>query len=302
MPPNEDRPPWSPDGPPRGAHGAFGLWGVPGRAMYRLALPRWQLPVLRIAVVSDLHACTPWVSCARVAAIVARVNTLGADLILLGGDYLADRYLPARGLPADKIVPILAPLRAPLGVFAAMGNHDWKDCARSRATGGRENSVIDAFAASEIPLVRNGAVHLRHEGADVWLAVTDSGAPHLPGGAKFDRARAFAGIPQGACVIHLAHEPDCFADGDARPVIQISGHTHGGQGVIFGRRPMTPSRFGDRYALGHVRDGDRHLIVSAGIGYTGLPMRFRVPPEITLIELRQGQDGGGPPHDRHRDS
>ena len=51
---------------------------------------------------------------------------------------------------------------------------------------------------------------------------------------------------------------------------------------------MTPSRFGDRYAVGHIVEGDRHMIVSAGIGYSGLPFRFGVPPEITLIEIIAG--------------
>ena len=48
---------------------------------------------------------------------------------------------------------------------------------------------------------------------------------------------------------------------------------------------MTPSAYGSRYAWGHVTEGDRHLIVSGGVGYTGVPLRLGQPPEITLVTL-----------------
>lgn len=228
------------------------------------------------------------------AEIVEMVGTLGADLILIAGDVLPDRYLLCRHLPADAIVSLFAPLSAPLGVFAVMGNHDWKDCSRSRQTGGRENSVVDAYARSPVELVRNGAVEIDHRGSTFWLVMTDSQSRIRRGQPLFhDSDAAFATVPIGAPAIMLAHEPDCFADGDPRALLQISGHTHGGQFVAMGRRPLTPSVHGDRYAIGHSVEGDRHLIVSAGIGYTGLPLRFGVPPEITLIELRNGGDQGG---------
>ena len=91
-----------------------------------------------------------------------------------------------------------------------------------------------------------------------------------------------------APAILLAHEPDYFACADARAFLQISGHTHGGQANLAGWRPMTPSAHGGRYAWGHVREGGRHLIVSGGIGYSGLPLRFMQPPEITLVKLERG--------------
>ena len=286
------RPPWSPVGPRSSARGTCGLWGPPRLRLHRLTGPRWPLADLRIAVIADLHVNDPWVRPARLTAIVAQVNALGADLILIAGDLLADRNMPCRAVPPRRIVGILNALAAPLGVFAVMGNHDWKDCPDTRRTRGRRNSVRDAYAASAIRLVSNGAVALRHGTGTFWLVMTDSqtewgGLDAVP----HDAQAAFAAVPPGAPAIHLAHEPDCFANGDDRACLQVSGHTHGGQFTLFGRRPMTPSRFGDRYADGQVEEGDRHLVVSAGIGYSGLPFRFGVPPEITLIDLRP--DGGG---------
>ena len=84
----------------------------------------------------------------------------------------------------------------------------------------------------------------------------------------------------------LAHEPDYFAKGDKRVDLQISGHTHGGQLNLFGWRPMTPSRFGQSFAYGHVRDGDRQMIVSGGIGFSGVPVRIGQAPEVTFIKIR----------------
>ena len=89
----------------------------------------------------------------------------------------------------------------------------------------------------------------------------------------------------GSPVILLAHEPDIFPDVPKRVSLTLSGHTHGGQIRLFGYSPVVPSRFGNRYAYGHVVEDDRHLIVSGGLGFSILPIRFGVRPEILSIEL-----------------
>jgi predicted MPP superfamily phosphohydrolase len=71
----------------------------------------------------------------------------------------------------------------------------------------------------------------------------------------------------------------------ARIGLTLSGHTHGGQVRLFGWSPVVPSRYGNRYAYGHVREDGRDLIVSAGIGTSQLPIRLGIPPEIVLVEL-----------------
>jgi len=78
---------------------------------------------------------------------------------------------------------------------------------------------------------------------------------------------------------------DIFADVPERVALTLSGHTHGGQVRLFGYSPVVPSRFGNRYAYGHVVEGGRDLIVSGGLGFSGLPVRFGVRPEILSIEL-----------------
>lgn len=277
---------WRPSNPPRPARGLCGLWGAPRLTLHSLVHPKWAGPNLRIAVIADPHVCQPWVTPGRIRAIVEQVNQTGADMVLLAGDFLPDGNLPCLHLPANRIAPLFSPLSAPLGVHGILGNHDWTDCRRARASGNIDNSVLDAFAEAGRPLLRNDATRLRHGDQNFWLVTLDSQMAHgrFHGGLE-DPVKAYAGVSDDAPVILLAHEPDYFAAGDSRPMFQISGHTHGGQFTLFGRRPMTPSAYGDQYALGHIRDGDRNLFVSTGIGYSGLPFRFGVPPEIMLIEL-----------------
>lgn len=258
-----------------------------GLVHHRIASPRWTAPALRIAFLSDFHPVAPWTTDQHLAAAVDLARAQEPDVVVLGGDFLAGWSLVGRRPLLERTLAILSTLTAPLGSFAILGNHDWKDCPRARATGGAENSVIDALAASPIRLLRNDAAPLAGTGA--WLAGFDSQQPwgrQKPG--LHDPDRAFAKVPPGAPTILAAHEPDWFATGDRRALVQISGHTHGGQANLAGWRPLTPSRFGGRYAWGHFRDGDRHLVVSGGIGFSGLPMRLAAPPEVTLIELTAG--------------
>ena len=87
-------------------------------------------------------------------------------------------------------------------------------------------------------------------------------------------------------VLAFTHNPDVFPSIPARALLTIAGHTHGGQVYLPGiGRPIVPSEFGQRYAIGHVREGGRDLFVSSGVGTSILPVRFLVPPEITLLQI-----------------
>lgn len=264
---------------------------APRVTAYQVEDPRWTLPPLRIAFLSDLHVGAPWVSLGYVSRLVAQINALEADIILMGGDYLLDRnirFMSRAALAAD-IVEALSPLRAPLGVHGILGNHDWKDCDLTRETGFQRNSVIEAFAATGQPLLRNSSRHIPHGDTGFWLVGTDSQRIGRDSQRKYksflDAEAAFADVPEGAPAIHLAHEPDYFAEADPRAFLQLSGHTHGGQIKLFGRTPVVPSEFGERYVTGYTQESGNHLIVSDGIGFSGPPLRFGVPPEIVLITI-----------------
>lgn len=100
-----------------------------------------------------------------------------------------------------------------------------------------------------------------------------------------DLGGTLAKVTDKAPIVLLAHEPDIFPSVPARVALTLSGHTHGGQVRLLGYSPVVPSRFGNRYAYGHIVEQDRHLVVSGGLGCSGLPVRFGVPPEIVFLEL-----------------
>jgi len=264
-----------------------------GVTRYRLTPARWpQGRRLRLAVMSDLHVGGRHMPLARVAAIVAQTNRLQPDLVLLVGDFVASRPRrpddPEPAAWADE----LAKLVAPAGRFAVLGNHDWwQDERAQRDLSGPTLSTI-ALEAAGIPVLENRAVKLSTPAGPLWVAgLGDQEAFVLrrrPRGRRYgvdDLPATLAMIDDEAPVILMAHEPDIFAIMPDRVSLTLAGHTHGGQVRLFGWSPVVPSRYGNRYAYGHVREKGRDLIVSAGLGTSKLPIRLGVPPEILLIEL-----------------
>ena len=102
-----------------------------------------------------------------------------------------------------------------------------------------------------------------------------------------DVSRALSAVPSDATrIIALTHNPDLFPQVPARVTMTLAGHTHGGQVRLpFWGSPVVPSRFGQRYAAGHVIENGRHLFVTTGIGTSIIPVRFGVPPSIALLTL-----------------
>jgi len=261
---------------------------------YRPALPRWpgDLP-LRIVALADIHACSPWMMPERVADIVRRANALEPDVIVLLGDYVSGiRW--AEKVPDTVWAAELGKLRAPLGVHAVLGNHDWDEDHEALRRGTVPIAAGEALSAAGIPVYHNEVVALDAGGRRLWLAgLGDQRTlPPLEKGGLYrgldDLPATLAQITDDAPVILLAHEPDIFPDVPERVALTLSGHTHGGQVKLFGRTPVVPSRYGSRYVYGHIHEAGRDLIVSGGLGYSFLPIRFGVPPEIVVVELGAG--------------
>jgi uncharacterized protein len=231
---------------------------------------RWPsgLDGLRVALVSDLHAGAPHVGAERVARLVAAVNARRPDLVLLLGDYIDPEVRFGSRVAPATVAERLAALRAPLGVVAVLGNHDWRNDGPG---------VRAALLAAGIPVLENAAVRA----GDVWIAGVEDVRYRDP-----DVERALRDVPDGAPAILLSHDPDLFPRVPDRVALTVSGHLHGGQiGVPLIRRPFMPSRFGERYARGHVIEGGRHLYVTAGFGTTGWPVRLLAPPEVVILRL-----------------
>jgi len=260
--------------------------GIEPRLMLRTAehAVHWRGPKLRAVVLADLHAGAPTMTVERVRGIVARANTLRPDIVLLLGDYGSTaRRVTRRPYAPAEVAPTLGELRAPLGVHAVAGNHDWWDDPEAMRRRGGTPEWLRALAGEGVRVWQNAAAPLA--GGAFWLAGLDSQWAFRRGVGADDLARTLAAVPAGAPLVLMAHEPDVFAAGSPRVSLQVSGHTHGGQVRLVGRSPWIPSRFGERYARGHVVEEGRHLVVSAGLGLSGYPVRLGVPPEIALVTL-----------------
>ncbi|TGE00337.1 metallophosphoesterase [Methylobacterium nonmethylotrophicum] len=247
---------------------------------------------LRIAVLTDIHACDPWMSLERIAGIVAATNALQADLVVLVGDFMVGQRYVTRIIPAAEWAPVLGGLAAPLGVHAVLGNHDWWEDPDALRRGGGPTASGTELTRNGIRVLSNEAVPLATRAGPVWLAGLEDQLALLPVRRRTGRGRlglhdlaaTLKAVPDGAPMILLAHEPDIFAQVPARVALTLSGHTHGGQVRLFGWSPVVPSRYPGRYAYGHVRERS-DLVISGGLGLSIAPIRLGVPPEIVVVEL-----------------
>jgi predicted MPP superfamily phosphohydrolase len=235
----------------------------------------------------------------RIRAIAERTNELKPDIIVLLGDFAASHRFKTRAVAPEEWAEALSVLKAPLGVHAILGNHDWWDDRAAQRAGAGPVAGGRALERFGIPVYENDAVRLDKAGHGFWLAGLGSqlafaralrrrqrrgrrGNDDLPG--------TLAKITDDAPVILLAHEPDIFPKVPQRVSLTLSGHTHGGQVRLFGHSPRVPSRFGNRFAYGHIVEEDRHLVVSGGLGCSILPVRIGVPPEVVMVDVAAPSD------------
>lgn len=260
--------------------GVWGFWWEPGRLVVHrtsLELPAWPAGVeTRVAVIGDLHVGSPRNGMDNLRRIVRRVNRENPDLILIAGDLVIDNVVGGTFVPPEEISRALAALEAPGGAFAVLGNHDrWLSTDR----------VKTALVEAGVSVVENRGERVELERGSVWIAgASDYWTGHPDLKAALDGAR------EGEPVLLLTHNPDLFAEVPARVSLTVAGHTHGGQVILpFVGRAITPSRFGERYAAGHIVEAGRQLFVTTGIGTSRLGVRFLVPPEIAILTLTRGE-------------
>lgn len=234
-----------------------------------------DLPALkgrRIAVISDLHAGGPFIDAEKLGRVVAMTNAARPDLILITGDYAGEESWFSDSMPYEEIARHLARLDAPMGVFAVLGNHEAE--SRDLAQRSLEQEGILVLENFQVVIgTTRGSLLLAGLG-DRETGVDNTG-------------RALGRIPAGMKALCFTHSPDLFPDLPSTCALTIAGHTHGGQVALpLIGRPVVPSRFGERYAQGLVREGDKSLFVSSGIGTTHLPVRLGVTPEISLLKIQ----------------
>lgn len=236
-----------------------------------LSLPGYSAgsPPVRAVLISDIHVGGPDMPPERLAQIVDQINQLRPDVVLIGGDLITDKRASTRHYSMAEAIAPLGRLKPRIATFAVLGNHDhWRNAAAASAAlisaGVR---VLSNEAALAGPLVIGG------------LDDDFTGRANLP--ATLAKMKSLKGAP-----LILSHSPDPFPDLPGEVGLMVAGHTHCGQvspppfGAV-----KTMSRYGKRYACGIVREGAKTLIVTAGLGTSGVPLRLGAPPDMWLLTL-----------------
>ncbi|MGA9993858.1 MAG: metallophosphoesterase [Pyrinomonadaceae bacterium] len=264
----------------------LGIWAFaiePNKLVVKdvtINLPRLpaEFDGLKIVAIGDLHVGSPFINEEKLKKIVAEINGLQPDLVLLLGDYVVQGVVGGHFVEPEIIAGELKPLRARLGVFAVLGNHDWwLDGERVRR----------AFESEGIRVLENEAVKVDRNGQSLWLVgLGDFWTSHQ------DIKEALKNIPEDANIFALTHDPDIFPEIPSRISLTFAAHTHGGQvNLPLVGRLIVPSEFKQRYAIGLVQESGHQLFVTPGIGTSILPVRFRVPPEISVLTIRTKVSG-----------
>lgn len=231
---------------------------------------------LRIAVLSDIHLTLDPADQSLLRHAVRQVNAARPDLIVLLGDFHGDRYkLHSINASPGNIASILKRLRAPLGVFAVLGNHDWWYDG---------DAMRRALEVIGITVLENQWRDITHRGKSFRVI----GLPDEMTRRQFLNPEIFPA--DGRPAILLSHSPDLFLTPGLPGELMLSGHTHGGQlrlpfyGAVF-----TSSKYGRRFDQGHFEEQNHQLFVTRGIGTSTIRARMLCPPEIVLLTLRRNE-------------
>ncbi|MBL8168838.1 MAG: metallophosphoesterase [Acidobacteria bacterium] len=225
---------------------------------------------LTIAHLSDIHH-GPYTGQSYIARCVEIVNGLQPDLIALTGDFTfaGRRYV-------EPCAEVLSGLKARVGVYTVLGNHDYYVGA---------SYVARALKAAGTTLLIDGLDRLEHRGAKLWLIGMDD----MYYGTT-DLRQLMRNVTGAHARVVFSHNPDFieeFAAKNQHVDLLIAGHTHGGQirFPVLGA-PHIASEYGQRYAMGMQERKRMQVYTTRGIGTILLPTRFACPPEIPLYTLQ----------------
>lgn len=221
----------------------------------------------KIVFVADIHY-GEFFPQERLMDLVERINALKPDIIFMAGDFI--------GRGRQNIEPCfngLKNLKAPLGKYAVLGNHDYYNKGKTMKEAMKKADIKDL--SNKGVWIRSGDGRIKVGGVEDLYQKVQLIEPTIND------------VTEDDFVILLSHNPDYAEQIQTDKVdIVLSGHTHGGQVTFFGLwAPRIPSEYGQKYRRGMVEAPNTKVYVTTGIGCTGIPMRFFARPQICVIKL-----------------
>jgi predicted MPP superfamily phosphohydrolase len=200
------------------------------------------------------------------------VASLAPDLVLFGGDYVNMQLFGGGRVPPRAIARILSGIKAPLGILAVLGNHDYDYDQRA---------VTEALWASGITVLEHDDYTVQFQDHSIQIVgIPDA---HV---ARPEAYSLLAALSPDRPTIVLAHDPVWFGHLPAGPHLMLAGHTHGGQirlpGIGIVRKSTRAPR---RWCHGLTKERGQYLYVTSGIGTSGIPVRWGVPPEFAVLDV-----------------
>lgn len=271
----------------------FGL--TRGRHFYRVRRETIRFPDLpeafdgfTITQLSDVHSGS-FSKPGGVQKGLDLVNAQNSDVILFTGDLVNNQ-----ASEMERWIPAFAGLKAPMGKYSVLGNHDYGDYIRWESAEAKRSNLDrlkQVHGEIGFRLMLNEAITLQKDGQRITLIGVENwgkGGFHRYGDLK----KALAGVPDDAFKILMSHDPSHWEgvvlDHHQHVHLTLSGHTHGMQfGLeLFGLK-WSPIQYVYRQWAGlYNRDG-KYLYVNRGFGFLGLKGRIGIWPEITVITLKR---------------
>lgn len=273
---------------------AYGI--ISGAHDYRIKRITLKLPNLppqfdgiTIGQLSDIHSGS-FFNKTAVKGGVEMMMREKSDLIFFTGDLVNNE-----AAEVSAYIDVFNKLKAPLGVYAVTGNHDYGDYKSWPSAEAKEQNLKDLFEAhrllgfkvlkNEHAIIERGGDKLAIIGNENW------GAGRFSRYGKLDQA--YSGTEEAAVKLLLSHDPSHW-DAEVRQKykdidVMFAGHTHGFQfGVEIGGFKWSPSQYVYKQWAGLYQEDNQYLYVNRGFGYLGYPGRIGIPPEITIFTLKRG--------------
>ncbi len=273
-------------------------WGIlSGAHDYRVRRVRLALKNLpkgfegmRIAQLSDIHSGS-FFNKTAVKGGVEMLLKEKPDMVFFTGDLVNNT--------ADEVqdyIPIFRHVKAPLGVYSTLGNHDYGDYVQWPSQQVKQQNLRNLKEAHRLlgwNLMLDEHRIFTQDGDKIALI----GIENWGAGQRWPKygnlANAYRGTEDYPVKLLLSHDPSHW-DAQVRPQFpdidaMFAGHTHGMQfGVEIGGFKWSPSQYVYKQWAGLYRQGDQQLYVNRGFGYLGYPGRVGILPEITIFELTRG--------------